>query len=203
MPLAFSRYNIVGALQRLFQLKGQPEFRLDQTIVPVSIAGDTTQGPYQKELATQVAARTGASAVAAELPYVWVTPGPQVILEVSRIHIVNPNAATQELRLAYLTAASVGFIGVVNSFPFRNLNTEDLVNAAARSSVVRDGNYATDISFGDLDVLSIPAGGSEVIKFPHGCFLYGSDPTSLALVSLNVNTLLYASFYGREWPIAQ
>lgn len=200
--LNFSRFPIINALAKLFQLKGQPHFQLDQTLLPVVLSADATAGPYQRDLATQVAARTSRAAVAASHGHWWVKPGPAVILEVQQLRISNTTAGAVAYRVAYLTAAAQASIGADESAFVRNLNTEDLVNDGARSSKVEAGVDGQDQTFGDLDLVGLPSGEDAIIEFPNGVFLYGgSAPYALAVVSLTQNAAIEVSFKGREWPL--
>jgi hypothetical protein len=199
----FSRYQVVNALARFFQLKGQPAFQLDQTVLPVTIAADATKGPFARELATQVMGRIGAAAVAGELSYAWVTPGAGVILEVQRLRISNSGAGPLTFRVAFLTSTSTAIVGPDSIAPLRNLNTEDQVNAGQRSSALAVGSHATDETFGDLDLVGLASGDETYVDFPDGCFLYGgSERVSLAVVCFSANNPLLLTVTGREWPLS-
>lgn len=203
MARTFNRGQLPLALSQFLGLKaGDSQFDISETVLASIQLGDITDSPYLR-FAIPVGGRTAQAAVAARFSYVYVQPGLAVALQIKNVRIQNSTAGSLDYFLELLTQAQAA--ALANPSPSQMVDLSSSSTPTLRSSKLNIGDSASSVAGKLFDVVTVPAGSSVLVQLPDpGVILQGNDESgipALAVVCGTANTLVGATYYGREWPL--
>lgn len=202
MPSPINQELITRGLVDTLGLKGRFRLIVDETAVPTFQVGDLERSPFTT---TKIlGAGDLQAAVVAENSYVFASPSLGTILCIDAIEVTNLGIG--RFTINRLTAANLATAGAPTSITFmRDFNALEPPQAngprlnATVNTLTFIGGLGDEIYEG-----RVLANTTQVIRFPNGYYLHGSDPAGingLAVINAVVNIGITANFFCREFRL--